>query len=261
VGTIAITGAAGGIGTATRERLEADGHTVIGVDVRDAEVVADLSSADGRTSMAAAVSSLCDGALDGLVAGAGVSGAPGETVVSINYFGAVATLDLLRPLLARSSAPGGASAVAISSNSTTTQAGCPMDVVDACLAGDEPLARSLAATDASGVSIYPASKLALAHWARARAVTDDWIGAGIRLNAIAPGFIQTPMTAGIEDFVLSLGDVYPVPIARPGQPAEVAALLALLLGPDGGYFVGSFLTMDGGTDAALNPTAHPTPPT
>jgi NAD(P)-dependent dehydrogenase (short-subunit alcohol dehydrogenase family) len=260
VGTIVITGAAGGIGTAVRQRLEADGHTVIGVDVRSADVVADLSSPEGRASMASSVASLCDGVLDGLVAGAGVSGAPGETVVSINYFGVVATLGLLRPLLARSSAPGGASAVAISSNSTTTQAGYPMDVVDACLADDESLARRLAAADTSGVSIYPASKLALARWVRTRAVTEDWIGAGIRLNAIAPGFIQTPMTAGIEDFVLNLGDVYPVPIARPGQATEVAALLALLLGPDGGYFVGSFLTMDGGTDAALNPTTHPTPP-
>jgi NAD(P)-dependent dehydrogenase (short-subunit alcohol dehydrogenase family) len=258
VGTIVITGAAGGIGAACRRRLEADGHSIVGVDIRDAEVLADLSTPDGRAAMAAAVASLTDGVIDGLIAGAGVSGAPGEAVVSINYFGAVATLSLLRPLLARSSAGG--AAVAISSNSTTTQAGYPLDVADACLAGDEPLARSLAAVDGSGVSIYPASKLALARWVRQHAVTPEWIGAGIRLNAIAPGFIQTPMTAGIEDFVLGLGDLYPVPIGRPGQASEVAALIALLLGPDGGYFVGSFLTMDGGTDAALNPTTYPTPP-
>jgi nucleoside-diphosphate-sugar epimerase len=48
MGTIVVTGSAGGIGTATRTRLEKGGHRVIGVDVRDAEVIADLSTAAGR---------------------------------------------------------------------------------------------------------------------------------------------------------------------------------------------------------------------
>jgi nucleoside-diphosphate-sugar epimerase len=72
--TIVITGSAGGIGAATRRRLEADGHTVVGVDVRDAEVIADLSTPAGRADMAEAVGQRCDGALDGLVAGAGCPG-------------------------------------------------------------------------------------------------------------------------------------------------------------------------------------------
>ncbi|HEV7761640.1 MAG TPA: SDR family oxidoreductase [Acidimicrobiales bacterium] len=255
--TIVITGSAGGIGTATRQRLEAAGHTVIGVDVRDAEVIADLSIEAGRQAMAEAVSQRCDGVLDGVVAGAGVSGAPGELVVAINYFGAVATLDLLRPLLARGTRPA---AVAISSNSTTTQAGYPADVVQACLDGDEALALELAAADPSGVAIYPAAKLALARWVRRQAVAEDWIGAGIHLNAIAPGFVQTPMTAGSEDFILGLGDIYPIPLGRAGQADEVAGLLTYLLGPDAGFFVGSFVTMDGGTDAALRPDHWPAPP-
>jgi NAD(P)-dependent dehydrogenase (short-subunit alcohol dehydrogenase family) len=256
VATIVITGSAGGIGTATRHRLEAAGYAVIGVDVRDAEVVADLSTPEGRQAMASEVERQCGGALDGLVAGAGVSGLAGEVVVAINYFGAVATLELLRPLLARGTQPA---AVAISSNSTTTQPGYPMDVVAACLDGDEASARELAAADPSGVAIYPAAKLALARWVRREAVGDDWIGAGIRLNAVAPGFIQTPMTAGSEDFILGLGDIYPIPLGRAGRADEVAGLLAYLLGPDAGFFVGSFVTMDGGTDAALRPDHWPTP--
>lgn len=255
--TIVITGSAGGIGAAARERLETDGHTVVGVDVRDAEVIADLSTPAGRAAMGEAVEQRTGGALDGLVAGAGVTNLPGETVVAVNYFGAIATLELLRPLLARGTRP---SAVAISSNSSTTQAGYPADVVAACLDGDEDKARALASADPGGVSIYPATKLALARWVRRRAVGDDWIGAGIRLNAIAPGFVRTPMTAGAEDFILGLGDIYPVPIGRPGNPEEVAALLAYLLGPDAAFFVGSFVTMDGGTEAALHPDAWPTPP-
>ncbi|MFN8039984.1 MAG: SDR family oxidoreductase [Acidimicrobiales bacterium] len=256
MGTIAITGAASGIGKVTRERLEADGHRVIGVDLHDTEVTADLSTPEGRAAMVAGVTEASGGALDGLVAGAGVSGAPGEVVASVNYFGAVATLEGLRPLLAKGTNP---SAVAISSNSTSTQPGYDLAVVDACVAGDEAEARRLAEPDASGVTIYPATKVALARWVRHQAVAEPWIGAGIRLNAVAPGFIATPMTAGLADVVMELGDVYPIPIGRPGRPEEVAGLLAYLLGPEAGFFVGSVVFMDGGTDAKVRPDDWPAP--
>ena len=254
MGTIVITGSSGGIGSATRAALEAQGHRVIGVDIRDAEVIADVSTPTGRAAMIEQVTLACDGVLDGLVAGAGISsnGSNEELVVSINYFGAVAALDGLRPLLARGT---NASAVAISSNSTTAQQGIPLAAVAACLADDEAAARQAAAGSPMGG--YPASKLALAHWVRSRATTAEWIGSGIRLNAIAPGLIATPMTEGGIDFVLSLGDTYPVPIQRAGQPEEVAGLLAYLLSPLASFFVGSFVVMDGGTDAALRSTDWP----
>jgi NAD(P)-dependent dehydrogenase (short-subunit alcohol dehydrogenase family) len=249
VATIAITGSAGGIGAATRAVLEQEGHEVIGVDVRDADVEADLSSPEGRAAMVEGVAAAADGVLDGLVAAAGVLGPDGPTVVSVNHFGAVATFEGLRPLLERGSSP---SAVAISSNSTTTFPGLPVALVDACLAGDEAGARA-ASDGLDPVAVYPASKLALARWVRRAAVSEAWVGEGIRLNAVAPGFIATPMTAGTEDFVLELGDVYPVPQRRPGQAVEVAALLAYLLSPEAAFFCGSVVFMDGGTDAALRP--------
>ncbi len=68
---------------------------------------------------------------------------------------------------------------------------------------------------------------------------------------MAPGFIDTPMTVDARDFILGLGDVYPIPIGRAGRPEEVAALVGYLLSADAGFFVGSVVTMDGGTDAAL----------
>jgi NAD(P)-dependent dehydrogenase (short-subunit alcohol dehydrogenase family) len=241
--TIAITGSAGGIGGATRERLERDGHRIIGVDVRDAEVIADLSSAEGRAAMVEAVTDAAAGALDGLVAGAGVM--DDALAIQVNYFGAVATLEGLRALLARGTNP---SAVAISSNSTTTAPGLPGEIVDACLAGDEGRARELAAT---GYAVgYAGSKLALARWVRRRAVTDEWIGAGIRLNAISPGVIDTPMTEGQLDFIFGIPDVFPIPIQRAGRAEEVAGLLAYLLSPEAGFFCGSVIFMDGGSDAA-----------
>jgi len=241
--TIAVTGSAGGIGGALRERLEAQGDTVIGIDVRDAEVIADLASGDGRSAMVAAVTEHSGGALDGVVAAAGVTHDDGALVTSINFFGAVATLEGLRPLLR-----AGGSAVAVSSNSTTTQPGLLLEHVEACLGGDEAAARAVAG---HGVGAYGASKLALARWVRRHAVTEEWIGAGIRLNAICPGFIDTPMTVDSRDFILGLGDLYPIPIGRAGQATEVAGLLAYLLSADAGFFCGSVITMDGGTDATL----------
>lgn len=255
MGVVVVTGAAGGIGRATRARLEGDGHRVIGVDVHDAEVIADLASPSGREQAVRDVEAALGAApLDGVVAGAGVMGGDAELIVSVNHFGAVATLEGLRPLLARAPAPA---AVAISSNSTTTQPGLDDGLVEACLAGDEAVARATAAKR-DAMFAYGASKLALARWVRRHAVTPGWAGAGITLNAIAPGFIDTPMTEGTWDFVSSLGDVFPIPLGRSGRAGEVAALIAHLLGPDGRFFAGSVLFMDGGTDAAVRPDDGPT---
>ena len=90
--TTVVTGAAGGMGLAIRTHLEAKGERVIGVDIADTDVIADLSTEDGRAAMIEEVGRLCGGKLDGVVAGAGVANRPdipGDLVTSVNYFGGV----------------------------------------------------------------------------------------------------------------------------------------------------------------------------
>lgn len=74
MGTIPVTGSASGIGLATALQLEAGGHCVIGVDVRDADIVADLGNPEGRRHAADAVAEMCDGVLDAAVTCAGLGG-------------------------------------------------------------------------------------------------------------------------------------------------------------------------------------------
>jgi NAD(P)-dependent dehydrogenase (short-subunit alcohol dehydrogenase family) len=213
-------------------------------------VVADLSTAEGRARAVSEAAHRSGGTLDGVVTCAGVAGMPqhpGSLVAAVNYFGTVDVLDGLRPLL-----PPGAAAVAISSNSTTVQPAVPADLVEACLAHDEALAARIA--DArGGLLAYPASKLALAHWVRREATGPDWAGSGRRLNAVAPGMIDTPMVAGMraDEETAPMLDMLPIPLGRPGRPEEIAALVAFLLGPEAPFFCGSVVFCDGGSDALL----------
>jgi NAD(P)-dependent dehydrogenase (short-subunit alcohol dehydrogenase family) len=258
VTTVVVTGSASGIGAACAARLAAAGTTVIGIDRRDATVVADLGTVDGRADAVDAVAERSGGTVDGVVTCAGLAGAPsrpGSLLTSVNYFGTVAVLDGLRPMLARGTRRA---AVAISSNSTTIQPGVPSALVAACLAGDEPAARALA-DEVGSMATYPATKLAVAHWVRTRATGPDWAGAGLRLNAVAPGMVDTPLIAeGLADpQIAPLLAMLPIPAGGPGRPEEIAAVVDLLLGPDGGFFCGSVVFVDGGSDALLRPTDWP----
>ncbi|HVT65218.1 MAG TPA: SDR family oxidoreductase [Mycobacteriales bacterium] len=255
-GTYAVTGSASGIGAAIRDRLTADGHRVIGVDRVDADVIADLSMADGRAAAVAGVAAACGGRLAGLVTCAGLAGLPdrpGSLLVSVNYFGTIEIITGLRAQLAA----GSGSVVAISSNSTTCQPGYSLDLVDACLAGDEAAAGALA-NQADSVMTYPATKTAIARWIRRNSTAADWIGAGIRLNALAPGLVETPLAAEQRNdpTIGPLVAMFPLPMGRGGVPAEIADAAVFLLNNQ--FCVGTLLLIDGGTEALLRADAWPT---
>ncbi|HET6663441.1 MAG TPA: SDR family oxidoreductase [Acidimicrobiales bacterium] len=259
MGTYAVTGSASGIGAATVDRLRRDGHTVVTVDLRAADVEADLGTADGRRAAVDGVTARCDGRLDGAVTCAGLgpipSRAPGA-IVAVNYYGTVEVLEGLRPLLAAGTEPA---VVAISSNSTTCQPGIPAELVDAYDAGDEASVIEVANRYEVMAGVYPASKIAVARWVRRTATSDDWIGAGIRVNAVAPGLIETAMVAeGRADATVGpLLDLFPIPRGRGGRPAEIAEVIAFLLSPAASFVVGSIVFADGGTDALLRTNDWP----
>lgn len=251
---IAVTGSASGIGARTRALLEARGDDVIGVDRNDAEVICDLRSPGERERAVDEVISRCGGTLDGLVTSAGV-GPPFDPheMLTINWFGTEVFLTGLRDALAASD--GIAKVVAVSSNSTTTNPNIPGPLVDACLAMDEQAA--FAELDALGDTAmsyaYAGAKLAVARFVRRHAPGADWAGAGIRLNAIAPGATQTPLLqAGLDDELFGeLIRGFPVPTGTFGTPDQIAQWMVLMLSDAADFMCGSVVFVDGGTDAMV----------
>ena len=225
-------------------------------------MIADLSTPEGRAAAIDQVTELAggaaSGAVDGLVTWAGLAGLtdrPGSLLASVNYFGTVAMLEGLRPLLARGDR---AAAIAISSNSTLIQPRVPSAVTEACLSGDEAAARA-AADEVGSLDTYPATKTAIARWVRRHAPTDPWAGAGITLNVVAPGAVETPLLQESRDdrTVGQFIDALPIPVGRKGTADELAGFVEFLLGPDARFFCGSFLVVDGGTEAQLRPDDTP----
>ncbi|MGA8725798.1 MAG: SDR family oxidoreductase [Acidimicrobiales bacterium] len=258
--TVAITGTASGMGAVTQKLLAGMGYRTIGIDLKNALVMADLGDPNGRRQAVDAIKHECHDGLDGLVTFAALAGSSdraGSEVVSVNYFGTVELLIGLRDLLASN---GAASAIAIVSNSMTTQPGLPLNVVEACLAGDEKGARELA-DQAGSIATYPASKLAVARWVRRNAVTPDWIGQNIALNAIAPGLTDTPMAeeARQDPTIGPLIDAFPPPAGRACRPEEIGGFVGFLLEGSVRYACGSIFYLDGGTDAQYCADAWPAP--
>ncbi len=244
--TYAVTGAASGIGAATAHYLRERGARVIACDLRDGDVLADLATGQGRAALVEGVRGLCGGRLDAVVANAG--GGPAETMLALNYFGAVATLEGLRPLLQASPAPSAVVVSSISSLGPTDPA-----LVDACLAGDEAAACAAAeaalAAGKSALDLYGSAKRALTRWCRRAACGPQWAGAGIALNVVAPGVIDTPAAAYLlsdPELRARMGAMTPLRGAYPGSPEAMAALIAWCVSAENALMTGQVIFADAG---------------
>lgn len=118
--TIVVTGAASGIGRATAEILEAQGNRVIHVDLKEGDITGDLGNRASIAEVVTEIEEISGGVIDGLVANAGVS-IPSPLSLKINYFGTVALIEALLPLLAKSSE---APRVSVTSSAATLQLPC-----------------------------------------------------------------------------------------------------------------------------------------
>jgi NAD(P)-dependent dehydrogenase (short-subunit alcohol dehydrogenase family) len=252
------------MGQAVVEKLRAAGHTVITVDLKQADVQADLSTPEGRRAATEGVLAAAGGRLDGavLAAGLGPTVAPDRSrlITQVNFFGVVELLQGWRAALA---AAGNAKVVAFSSNSTTTVPAVPSRAIRALLAGHG--AKAVRAVSLRGrqapTFAYAASKIALSHWVRRTAVTKEWAGAGIRLNAIAPGAIRTPMLEGqlANPKEAKFVEAFPVPIGGYGEPGHLADWVVFMLSESAHFLCGSVVFVDGGSDAYFRADDWPVP--
>jgi NAD(P)-dependent dehydrogenase (short-subunit alcohol dehydrogenase family) len=220
-----VTGAAGALGSAIAARLRADGLPVLGVDLvagdEDA-IVADLTEPAGAEAVAGALRAR-GWAPAVLVNNAGINRDARAADMTDAAFSAVVQVDLvaparlahaLRPLM-----PDGAAVVNIASR---------------------------AALGSFGQANYVAAKAGLVGLTRALALR--W-APQVRVNAVAPGFVDTPMTAGMPEKVLSRL-VARVPAGRMAEPAEIADTVAYLASPAASYVTGQLLVVCGGRSVA-----------
>jgi NAD(P)-dependent dehydrogenase (short-subunit alcohol dehydrogenase family) len=95
------------------------------------------------------------------------------------------------------------------------------------------------------MAAYGASKAAIAQFTRTLAL--EFAPHGVRVNAVAPGYIETDMTAGLLRHAY-WGDVIrgQIPVGEPGQPADIVPVVLYLASPAARYTTGQLFIVDGG---------------
>ena len=229
-GTAIVTGAAGGLGGRIGERLAAAGHDLLLVDLDPAvkevaagqgarAVVADLTTAEGVATVVEAAG----GDVAVLVNNAGITRDARATKMSEADFAAVIEINLVAAmrltLALEPSYRDGAAVVNLSSRASLGN---------------------------FGQANYSASKSGLVGFGRALA--QRW-APRVRVNAVAPSLVDTPMTQAMPPDVLAKM-VARIPAGRIGTPDDVAGIVAFLASPEAAYITGQVLFACGGRSVA-----------
>jgi NAD(P)-dependent dehydrogenase (short-subunit alcohol dehydrogenase family) len=233
--TVVVTGASGGVGRATARWLTERGATVFSLDRRCSDdVVGTFVEVDvlDESSVESAVAGIgaAAGRIDGLVAAAGLSeeSTPAEEMsldvwqrtIGVNLTGVFLTCRTVgRVMLAQ----GAGSIVTIASMSGAHIVNVPQ--------------RQAA---------YNASKGGLV--ALTKSLAFEWAARGIRVNAVSPGYVDTPLLGSKHDLHEQWKGA--TPLRRFAEPWEVAAAAGWLLGDESSFCVGAELLMDGGYSLA-----------
>lgn len=257
MGVFAITGGSSGIGAKTVELLKKAGHEVINIDLRDGDICVNLATPEGRQEAIDRLHELHPEGLDGMICNAGVSGACGNLplIISLNYFGTVALAKGVYDLLEKKHGN-----CVVTASNTISQGAGRMDIADLLNnIGDERRILNLVSTlDGAnlsvGNSIYVATKYALARWVRRHSAS--YAANGVRLNAVAPGNVNTAMTATMSINAKMALNALPIPtkygLETLMEPEEIASVIVFLSSPAACGINGNILFVDGGTDALLN---------
>jgi NAD(P)-dependent dehydrogenase (short-subunit alcohol dehydrogenase family) len=252
--TLIITGCASGIGLETARLAKRHGARVIGVDRTmthehvDEMYRADLSDPQMIRDLLKALPSGAHGLAN--IAGLPPT-APAEAVLKVNLVGLKALTLGLIPKLA-----DGASIVNLASLAGFGWANQVSSILESerlDFDGVAEFVRTHDAGDAGGRS-YFFSKEALVAWTLKNRWT--WRDRGIRMNAISPGPVDTPI---LKDFVQTLGARAEEDMRvmdRPGAPADIAPVVVFLLSDGSGWIRGTNIPVDGGMSSHILCNMH-----
>ena len=257
MGVYAITGGSGGIGLRVISQLEKQGHETINIDWKTGDIQADLSIPEGRQKVIDELHELHPEGLDGLILCAGVPGSCHDLrlILSLNFFGTISIIKGAYDLLEKK----GGSCVATVSNAIS-QGDLRMDLADILNNNNEDelrildLVSNLDENDLlTGNRLYVASKYALARWVRRHSAS--YAANGVRINAVAPGNVNTSMTATMSVDEKTALNALPIPTKYGKEtlmePDEIASAINFLISKEARGVNGIIMFVDGGTDALL----------
>lgn len=250
--TLVITGVASGIGARTAELAAAQGADVVGIDINEPEVVhgrfVAVDLADDQ-SIASGVNELPD-RIDGLCNIAGLSGHRGVVpTLSVNFYGLRAFTEAAAPKIREGGSIVNCASIAGSAWRANLDRARAMVEIPG-FPDVTKVANQFMIPDAGA---YPVSKELLLVWNQLAAHHELFKGRGIRVNAVSPGPVETPILGQFREV---LGDDRVdsdiARVGRSGRPADIAPVILFLCSDAARWVNGSNLAVDGGLEAAVS---------